>query len=62
MYKFQYDYIKPKYGDRAKPCYAGTDSLIIHIISDDFFSDISDDVERWFDTFSYDEMIKDLFQ
>ena len=55
MYKFWYDYVKPKYEDRAKLCYTDTDSFIIHIITEDFFADISDDVERWFDTFNYDE-------
>ena len=55
MYEFWYDYIKPKYGDRAKLCYTDTDSFIIHIITEDFFVDISDDVERWFDTSNYDE-------
>ena len=29
MYKFWYDYFKPKYGDRAKLCYTNTDSFII---------------------------------
>ena len=33
MYKFWYDYIKPKYGDRTKLCYTDTDSVIIHIIT-----------------------------
>ena len=55
MYKFWYDYIKPKYEDRAKLCYTDTDSFIIHIITEDFFVDISDDVERWFDTSNYDK-------
>ena len=32
-----------------------TDSFIIYIITEDFFVDISDDVERWFDTSNYDE-------
>ena len=54
MYKFWYDYIKPKYEDRAKLCYTVTDSFIIHIITEDFFVDISDDFERWFDTSNYD--------
>ena len=55
MYEFWYDYINPKYGDKAKLCYTDTDSFIIHIITEDFFVDISDDVERWFDTSNYDE-------
>ena len=55
MYKFWYDYIKPKYEDRSKLCYTDTDSFIIHIITEDFFVDISDDVERSFDTSNYDE-------
>ena len=49
MYKFWYDYIKPKYEDREKLCYTDTDSFIIHIITEDVFVDISD-VERWFGT------------
>ena len=61
MYKFWYDYIKTKYGDRAKLCYTDTDSFVIHIITEDFFEDISNDVEIWFDT-SMMKMIKDCFQ
>ena len=55
MYKFWYDYIKPKYEDRAKLCYVDTDDFIINIITEDFFVDISDDVEKWFDTSNYDK-------
>ena len=55
MYKFWYDYFKPKYGDRAKLCYTDTDSFIIHIITEDFFEDIADDVTKWFDTSNYNE-------
>ena len=44
MYEFWYDYIKQKYGDRAKLCYTDTGSFVIHIITEDFFEDISDDV------------------
>ena len=55
MYNFWYDYFKPKYTDRAKLCYTGTDSFIIHIITEDFFQDISSDVEKWFDTSNYDK-------
>ena len=55
MYKFWYDYFKPKYGDKAKLCYMDTDSFIIHIITEDFFEDISNNVETWYDTSNYDE-------
>ena len=55
MYKFQCDYIKAKYEDRAKLCYTDTDSFIIHIITEDFYKDISDDVKIWFDTSNFDE-------
>ena len=37
MYKFWYDYIKPKYGDKTKLCYTDSDSFIIHIITEDFY-------------------------
>ena len=55
MYEFWYDYIKPKYGGRAKLCCMDTDSIIILIITEDFYKYIANDVERWFDTFNYDE-------
>ena len=55
LYKLWYDYIKPKYKDRAKLCYTDNDSLIIHIITEDFFEDIADDFTKRFDTFDYDE-------
>ena len=44
-----------KYGDRAKLCYMDTDSFIIYIITENFYEDITNDVERWFDTSNYDE-------
>ena len=53
MYEFWYDYIKPKYQDRAKLCYMDTDSFVIHIKTEDFYEDIADDVEKWFDTLNY---------
>ena len=46
MYKFWCDYFKPNYGDRAKLCYPDTDSFIINVITEDFFEDISNDVEK----------------
>ena len=55
MYEFWYDYLKSKYGDRVKLCYTDTDSFIIHIKTKDFFEDISNDVEKWFDTSKFDK-------
>ena len=55
MYEFWYDYIKPKYKDKAKLCYMDTDSFVIHIFTEDFFEDINNDVERWFDTSDCDK-------
>ena len=54
MYEFWYDYIRQKYGDRVKLCYTDTDSFIIYIKTEDYFEDVSNDVERWFDTSNYD--------
>ena len=55
MYEFWYDYIKLKYGDKARLCYTDTDSLVIYIETEDFYKDIAGDVEKWFDTSNYDE-------
>ena len=58
MNEFWYDYISPKYGDRGKLCYTDTDSSIINIKTEDFIEDISNDVEKWFDTSNYNEKDK----
>ena len=55
MYEFWYDYIGRKYRDKAKLCYTDTNSFIINIKTENFFEDISNDVERWFDTSNYDK-------
>ena len=39
----------------VKLCYTNTDSFIIYIKTEDFFQDISNDVEKWFDTSNYDK-------
>ena len=54
MYKFHYEYIKPKYGDRAKLLFTDTDSLCYHIQTfQDFYQDITPDVYEKFDTSNY---------
>ena len=45
IYEFWYDYMKPKYGNDAKLCYMGTDSFVMNIKTNDFYKDISSDVD-----------------
>ena len=55
MYEFYYDYLKPKYQDKVKLCYMDTDNFILQIQTDDFYEDISNNVDKWFDTSNYDK-------
>ena len=43
------------YEDKVKLCYMYTDSFVIMIEADDFFKDINNDVEKWFDTSNFDK-------
>ena len=54
MYEFLYDYMKPKYNDNVRLCYMDTDSFVMNIKTNDFYKDISDDVECKFDTSNYE--------
>ena len=53
MYKFWYDYVRPKYGKKAKLCYMDTNSFIVYIKTDDIYKDIAEDIETRFDTSNY---------
>ena len=53
MYEFWYDYVKPKYCEKAKLCYIDTDSFIVYIKTDDIYKDIAKTVETRFDTSNY---------
>ena len=55
MHEFWYQYIKLKYKDKARLCYMDTDSFIIYIKTEDFYKDISNDIDKWFDTSAYDK-------
>ena len=54
MYEFWYDYMKPKYNDNVKLCYMNTDSFIMNIKTNNFYKDVSNDVENRFDTSNYE--------
>ena len=53
MYEFWYGYVKIKYEDKARLCYMDTDSFVVNIKTKDFYKDISQDVNKRFDTSNY---------
>ena len=55
MYEFHYDYVKPKWGDKAKLLFTDTDSLCYEIQTDDVYKDIKNDADKWYDTSNYDK-------
>ena len=55
MFDFHYNYIKPKYGNKAKLLFTDTDSFLYEIQTEDFYKDISGDVKDRFDTSEYPE-------
>ena len=50
MDELRYNFVKQKYGEKAKPCYMDTDSFIVYIKTDDIDKGIRKDVEIRFDT------------
>ena len=42
-----------KYRYESNLCYTDTDSFILDIKTKDFYEDINNDVEEWFDTSNY---------
>ncbi|XP_022784290.1 uncharacterized protein LOC111324887 [Stylophora pistillata] len=53
MYDFHYNYIKKKYGDKAKLLFTDNDNLMYEIETEDFYKDIAADVEEKFDTSNF---------
>ena len=54
-FEFWYDYLKPMYGDKIRLCYTDIDSFIMHIKTDDFYKDISADINKWFDASNFNK-------
>ena len=50
MHEFWYNYMKPRYGEKAKLCYMDTDSTIVYIRTKDIYVDIAKVVKTRFDT------------
>ena len=50
MYEFWYDYVKLKYGEKAKLCYMDTDSFTVHVNTNDVYKDIAEDIETKFES------------
>ena len=57
MYDFWYGYLKPMYKNNIKLCHMDTDSFIFHVKTDDFYKDISDTLDKWFDTSKNDKKL-----
>ena len=55
MYKFWYDYLKVKYGDKVKLLYTDTDSFVLEIFTDDVYEDMQNDNQL----FDFSEYPKD---
>ena len=62
MYEFWYDYIEPKYKEKAKLCYMDTDSFIINIFTEDFLKILVMMLSHGMIGLIMVKMIKDLFQ
>ena len=60
MYDFHYNFIKKKYGDRAKLLFTDTDSLCYHIQTDDVYQDLYSHKDM-FDNSDYSKSSKFFF-
>ena len=49
-----YDYVKPKYGEKAALCHMDTKSLVVYKKAKDISLDIAKDVETRLDTSNYE--------
>ena len=50
IYDYWYEYLKPKYGKKAKICYMGMWQLFVNVKLKNICTDLPEDVEEKFDT------------
>ena len=62
IYEFSYDYVKPKYNDKAKLCYMDTDSFVINIFTEDFLKMLTMMLKDGLIHLTMIRMIKDHFK
>jgi hypothetical protein len=55
MFKFVYEYLKPKWGDKVEVVQTDTDGLMLYIRTKDFYEDVKNDIDKWFDTSNFSE-------
>lgn len=55
MYNFFYNFLKPKYGENVELMYTDTDSFVLNVHTDCFYSDMLADIDEQYDTSDYAE-------
>ena len=53
MHEYWYDYVKPKYEKKTELCYAYMDSFIVHVKSEDIYTNLAGDVKKRIDKDHY---------
>ena len=54
MYGFWYDYVKTKYGEKAKLCYMDIESFIVYIKTDDIYKESTKNFKTRFNTLNFE--------
>jgi hypothetical protein len=62
MFKFVYEYLKPKRSDKVEIIQTDTDGFMLYVKTKDFYEDIKPDIETWFDTSNFSNDNKFAFK